>query len=152
MIRNVLSLLALVSMLLCILTAVLWVRTYADHYRTDLVIYNGENSWLGAHSFAGVLILNVSFGSKSRPKDRGLGVGTDRGATISYLTWATILGHGHASRGFGVIAKDNHYGPSPSIKAVMVPHWFATILFAGFPAGLLWTRFRRRRKGTRKLT
>ena len=130
MIRRLLNLLTAVSLMGCVLAAVLWGRSLLVH---DVVQVFGRGHWVIVHSSAGVLSVfdNEQIAS--------------RRATWEVQPGQPVPGVGAVWR--SLYAFDVHGGdPSSPGVTVTFPWWTVVALLALLPAGrLYWRRVERRR-------
>ena len=147
--RRLLNLLTALSLLLCVVVAALWVRSF---WRSDGVQHGGpaETSW---GSETGTLVFSRSYPGES-------GIGSTAGWEFnSYPVEPRedspfINGQQFRYRAFGFEIAS--YLPARGTVAanganmrfwyVYVPHWFAVAVLALPPSLGLWRRWRRRRK------
>jgi hypothetical protein len=129
--RHVFAILAVLSLLLCLATLALWVRSY---WRYEGLYYAPERTWLAAiESGEGIVGLFKTSEDSDEPPGKGWEFRylTDRNST-TYLAFrkggggsSTVLGFGSMSMTFGISVK---------VRGLLAPHWFFAMLFAILPA------------------
>lgn len=139
------SLIAL-SALLAIGAAVLWVRC------GDLASDEGELIWgggYGVHSLEGrvffIVFWNPQWTAANSPS---VHFGQHHGYSAGFRSLVVMDKRGHVAGPFGVAALDlpPNVPLLPSVRELMVPHWFLIFLFSLLPAWAFvrWMRVRRR--------
>ena len=150
MLRRLFSLLAASSLVLCLATATLWVRSYRTEDAVS-VYYDplfGEGNGLLTSSHAGHIYGQYGMDASTIPYPRP-GMSYSSKTAIPYLTALTarqrLLGFA-VGRGNPSI---NFWGITWARFAVVVPHYGLCLLFAGPPAVYAWRVVRSRRRHAR---
>jgi hypothetical protein len=116
---------AALSLMLCIASATLWVRS---HWRSDVASYGAENRWRAIGTVVdGVVVERLKFNPQP-----GFILGSDLAEPWDFPFQVV---------GFG-------FGRSPFIAAIRIPFWFVTVASAALP--ILWVWKRRRRTSPRR--
>jgi hypothetical protein len=140
MARRLFSLLAAISLVLCLATAALWVRSYRAEDAV-FVYYDplfGERNGLGISSDAGRIYGHYGIDASTVPHPR-LSMRHSSKTAIPYLTKLTAR---HRLLGFAVGRGDpsiNFWGVTWARFAVVVPHYGLCLLFAAPPAVCAWS-------------
>jgi hypothetical protein len=151
--RRLFDFLTILSLLLCLATAALWVRSYWACYKLTYVRPDSQNRaefiWMGTNYG------ELSLGSTHQPM--GLSTDVKRQWGIQALASdprtyeadtkalrTRNLGQSASAMGFGYV----DYGKPTSfaIRAIWFPHWFPALLFAILPALRLRSILRTRRR------
>jgi 4-amino-4-deoxy-L-arabinose transferase-like glycosyltransferase len=143
-----------VSLVLCLVTAVLWVRCdNHDPFGSDEIYFVHDRAY-GMFSYQGVAIFGVfwspTWAVSERPefhakRDHSL-------LSIGYFGVVVMVERGHRAGLFGVASMEqtDSDGVSVGAREVMVPEWFLLSLFLLAPlysAGRIIIRWKRRRPG-----
>jgi hypothetical protein len=150
MLRRLFSPLAASSLVLCLATAALWVRSYRAEDAVS-VYYDplfGEGNGLLTASDAGRIYGQYGMDASTIPHPRP-GMNYSSTTAIPYLTTLTarhrLLGFA-AGRGNPAI---NFWGITWARFAIVVPHYGLCLLFAAPPAVYAWRVVRSRRRQAR---
>jgi hypothetical protein len=134
--RRLLNILAAISLLLCVATLALWVRSY---WAADAVDWEGSNDILGAGSQKGRILIVVTRNS-GNVGDTGFQF--QIGRSPNQLKFEDEFGNdGHEWLGFGYA----HISAGETICLIMLPLWFICILFSLGPAIWLTLHLKHRR-------
>ena len=136
--RRIFTALSVLSLLLCLATIALWVRSY---WRSDVVSYVVDpNRWYAAMSLRGHIGLCCG---QDSPVERGFMYAASDGTNnLTLLQWSRTVATRSRSGwflGVGIVS-----GPS-QFWGIGVPHWFLALLFAILPAVHLRAMIRSRR-------
>jgi hypothetical protein len=127
--RHFFTLLAAVSLLLCVAVCVLWVRSY---FTSDLMHLDGGSRWIYISTCQGSLMCGTWLKSDHNPTIQ------PRYRTVppNDLAWIGPQHRRRAARKFGGIGFwyfDQVSGTTPSLREVIVPLWFIAICGAIIP-------------------
>ena len=144
--RRLFTALSVLSLLLCVATLVLWVRSY---WRVDVVTRLDGNRWIGIQSAAGHFDVSVGQNSESiSDSPRLLYYSPDPNRTVPMQVFAEFIRNTAGIKtawflGFGYLFAETSRG---SLRGFGVPDWFLALLFAILPALRLRAAIRSRRR------
>jgi hypothetical protein len=122
--RRLFNVLAAVSLVLCVVTVALWMRSYVA---TDAVIWNNQNQFAALETFTGVIEVSLSASTSAPIPDGWLYQSDPSHAAYEYLTLRRHLMDG-----------------SPG-WFIAFPMWLALIVSA-LPLALWWSHRRRQKR------
>ena len=151
MTRRLLNLLSILSLLLFVATAALWVR---GKWASDILLYvtggtrtSSQTIWMAGNGAGGIALL-VFHGSGSDIDSPGQPLGYQRRQRRPQYAgmppeWASVVNR----PGFAWFAQEsNPYGGQQGTFGVIVPAWSVLTLLAAFPVARLLLHLRRRRR------
>jgi hypothetical protein len=142
---------AVFSALLCVITAILWLRC------GDMASDEAEVTWqrgYGIHSLEGRLFFSIFWNPQyTTPRYPSFNFGRDYNESAGFWSYVVMFDHGRVAGPFGIASVDlRPVGDAirPDVREIMIPHWFVIGVFALAPVGVAvaeFVRWRRRRAG-----